>query len=166
MPCRLQCGRRSCGDRDIPQSSRLALRRQSACRNEKPASRSTSSLLLDEAWRLPRIVVVRVGSATRLILGRIEQRSRRTSRFFSNRSRCFSSMECSEEEIAWHTFYWPMANYGWRARIILWELQRDEGYATWSDLPEAIRPLQEVEARESDRRFAQIAGTRAKRRIR
>jgi thiol:disulfide interchange protein len=39
-----------------------------------------------------------------------------------------------DEELAWHTFYWPAGNYWSASQDYVCTVQREEGGATWQDL--------------------------------
>ena len=51
-----------------------------------------------------------------------------------------------DEEMVWHEFYWPLANYWFASQEYIRQVQRDDP-AAWTDLGMAVQRLVAVEAR-------------------
>lgn len=79
--------------------------------------------------------------------------------FFEEIARLVDQRVLSEKN-AWHTFYWPMANYSSASEAYIRKVQSHEGSATWDGLAIALERFKKIELAQSKQPKKQIHPTK------
>jgi hypothetical protein len=123
------------------------------------------AVALDSMWRLadewgsPEMAAARSGAAASLLAGRASDDIDAVLRFL-DRIAFLAHRGAFDEELIWHEFYWPLANY-WFATADYRQHLRPDETTRWGGLDGLVNRLLAVEARHRHRSADDAAPSKA-----
>ncbi len=117
----------------------------------------------DTQWQSDRMIKVRRGAAAALLREEPSVDVDEVLDFFEEIARLVKR-GILPIETAWDAYYWPIANYWAKSAAYAQEARDDEG-ASWTNLPEVLTRLQQVESKESDRPINAVSPREAQTRV-
>jgi hypothetical protein len=104
-------------------------------------TRIQALLQLLSEWQSPAMLRTRGRAAVALKVNQLPNDDVDDVLDFFETLAVFCKQRVLNEELTWHTFYWPMANYWRKTEGYISEARRDEGDETWKDYSDLVQAL-------------------------